>query len=286
MKFNEYRKVETKAVLINTKMSKHHISDEPGRLEAVGARTPGRGEHGRRCRRNGRFIAGILSVLFLCFAVSGPVLAVEASDLDEVSRVEAESDDAGSGKEKASSDHIFRWAVKTNLFYDVAAWTLNLGGEVSVAPDWTVDLSFNYNGWTVRHRKWKHWLIQPEARWWFGGPKTASGRAFGGHFLPVHIMGGQFNFGNLKNNVRFLGTDWSRLTNERFQGWFFGFGLGYGYSFLLSKHWSIEAEIGIGYSYTRYDAYPCADCGKKSEENAVHHYIGPTKLAVNLIYAF
>lgn len=187
---------------------------------------------------------------------------------------------------KESFGENVRGAVKTNLFYDAVVWTLNLGGEVSVAPDWTVDLSFNCNAWTVGHRKWKHWLIQPEARWWFGGPKPPAGRAFGGHFLPFHIYGGQFNFGNMRNNVRFLGTDWSRLTNERFQGWMFGFGVGYGYSFLLGRHWSLEAEIGIGYAYTRYDAFPCADCGNKSEENAVHHYVGPTKVAVNLIYAF
>lgn len=261
-------------------MSKHHISDEPDGL-ALSGWIPGCGKHGR-------FIAGMLSVLLLCFAALGPVAAGETSGLDETLRVEAASDDAGAGAgtEKASSGHIFRGAIKTNLFYDAVVWTLNLGGEVSLAPDWTVDLSFNCNAWTVGRRKWKHWLIQPEARWWFGGPKPPAGRAFGGHFLPFHIYGGQFNFGNMRNNVRFLGTDWSRLTNERFQGWMFGFGVGYGYSFLLGRHWSLEAEIGIGYAYTRYDAFPCADCGNKIEEDAVHHYVGPTKLAINLIYVF
>lgn len=59
-------------------------------------------------------------------------------------------------------------AVKTNLLYDIAAYTANAGVEVGLAPRWTLDLSANYNGWTLSHdRKWKHWLLQPEARYWF-----------------------------------------------------------------------------------------------------------------------
>lgn len=227
--------------------------------------------------RFGRYIAGVLSVYIVCFAGLG-IAKAENTPGSESPGVEPRS--------LRKDGFQVKGAIKTNLFYDAVVWTLNLGGEVSVAPDWTIDLSFNCNAWTVNNRKWKHWFIQPEARWWFGGPKTAGGRAFGGHFLPFHVYGGQFNFGNLKNNVRFLGTDWSRLTNERFQGWFFGAGVGYGYSFLIGRHWSVELELGIGYAYTRYDAYPCADCGTKSEEDAVHHYIGPTKMAVNLIYTF
>lgn len=56
-------------------------------------------------------------------------------------------------------------AVKTNLLYDIAAFTVNAGIEVGLAPRWTLDASANYNGWTLSHeRRWKHWLVQPEAR--------------------------------------------------------------------------------------------------------------------------
>lgn len=170
-------------------------------------------------------------------------------------------------------------AVKTNVLYDATA-TVNAGLEFALAPKWTFDLSGNLNAWNMPEgRKWKHWMAQPEARFWFCD-------RFSGHFFGVHVHGGQYNIGGLKNNVKFLGTDFSRLTDERFQGWFVGAGVGYGYSWILGKHWNFELEIGFGYSYTVYDTFECAGCGKKVEENLEHHYVGPTKAAINLVYLF
>lgn len=58
-------------------------------------------------------------------------------------------------------------AVKTNLLYD-ATTTMNLGVEFGLSPKWTLDVSGNYNPWTFsKNKKWKHWLVQPEARYWF-----------------------------------------------------------------------------------------------------------------------
>ena len=144
-------------------------------------------------------------------------------------------------------------ALKSNILYD-ASGTINLGAEVGLAPRWTLDVSGNYNGWVRSHgRTWKHWMLQPEARYWFCD-------RFTGHFVGVHAHGGQYNVGNLKNDISFLGSDLSKL--------------------------SVEAEIGVGYAYTRFDAYPCADCGTKLIDGKSHHYVGPTKVALNLIYVF
>ena len=170
-------------------------------------------------------------------------------------------------------------AVKTNLLYDATA-TINAGIELGLAPKWTLDVSGNFNGWTMSHdRKWKHWLVQPEARYWFCD-------RFAGHFLGFHALGGQYNIGHLKNNIKFLGTDFSKLSDSRYQGWFIGAGIAYGYAWVLNKHWNLEGEIGIGYAYSRYDRYNCAGCGKKIEEDKDFHYFGPTKAAINLIYVF
>jgi len=102
----------------------------------------------------------------------------------------------------------------------------------------------------------------------------------------LHLHGGQYNVGGLKNSISFLGTDFSRLGDSRFQGWFAGAGLAYGYTWVLGKHWNLEAEIGFGYSYTKYDRFECAGCGRKVEEDKDHHYVGPTKAAINLVYVF
>ena len=69
-------------------------------------------------------------------------------------------------------------AVKTNLLYDVTT-TLNLGAEFRVAPKWTIDLSGNYNPFNLGNdRKMRHWLVQPEVRYWFC-------EAFNGHFPSI-----------------------------------------------------------------------------------------------------
>lgn len=171
-------------------------------------------------------------------------------------------------------------AVKTNVLYDAAAFTPNLGLEFGLAPRWTLDVSANYNGWTLSHgRRWKHWLVQPEGRYWFCD-------RFAGHFLGFHALGGQFNVGGLKNGISFLGTDFSKFSDRRYQGWMVGAGVAYGYAWVLGRHWNLEAELGIGWIYTRYDSYPCATCGKKLAEDQSHHYVGPTKAAINLVYTF
>ena len=171
------------------------------------------------------------------------------------------------------------WAVKTNLLYDMTA-TMNLGAEVRMSSKWTLDVSANWNPWTFSDdKKWKQLSFQPEARYWFC-------EAFNGHFLGAHLLGGIYNMSNWDTDFTFLGTDFGKLKDHRYEGWMLGAGIAYGYQWILSKHWSIEAEIGIGYVYSRYDKYRCAGCGRKTEEGKSHHFVGPTKAAVNLIYVF
>lgn len=169
--------------------------------------------------------------------------------------------------------------VKTNLLYDITA-TANLGIEFKVAPKWTVDISGNLNAWTFSdNKKWKHWVLQPEARYWLC-------ERFNGHFVGAHIVGGIYNMGNWNTDFTFLGTDFGQLKEHRYEGWLVGAGIAYGYHWMLGRHWSVEAEIGIGYVYTQADKYECPRCGEQLENNKPHHYVGPTKAAVNLIYVF
>lgn len=169
-------------------------------------------------------------------------------------------------------------AVKTNLLAD-AFLSPNLGIEIGLAPKWSLDVSGQFNAWTLSHgRRWKHWLVQPEARYWFC-------EALGGHFLGFHALTGQYNVGHIDTGFKFLGTDFSNFKHHRYQGWFGGLGVAYGYSWLLGKHWNLEAELGIGWAHTRFDRFECAGCGRRSGKGH-HNYVGPTKAAVNLVYVF
>ena len=170
------------------------------------------------------------------------------------------------------------WAIKSNLLYD-ATTSINLGVERAIADKWTIELSGNWNPFEFKdNKKWKHWLVQPEVRYW-------TCRKFGGHFLAAHLWGGEYNVGNISGLPDFLGTNFSQLDNYRYEGWFAGIGVGYGYAWMLGKHWNLEAEVGVGYAYTRFDKFQCIECGERLY-SAPHNYFGPTKLSINLVYLF
>lgn len=170
------------------------------------------------------------------------------------------------------------FAIKSNLLYDATA-TANLGIEFGVAPKWTLDISGNLNSWEVKEGStWKHWMVQPEARYWFCDRFSRS-------FLGLHALGGQFNFGGLDNGINFLGTDLSKLSDHRYQGNAYGVGIAYGYAVILGKHWNLEFELGVGYIYADWERFECAGCGRRVGEGD-HHYFGPTKAAINLVYLF
>lgn len=170
-------------------------------------------------------------------------------------------------------------ALKTNLVGD-ALLSPNAAFEIGLAPRWTFDVSGQFNFWTLSHnRRWKHWVVQPEIRYWLCD-------RFAGHFVGVHLLGGEYNVGGVNIPVSFLGSDFKKLKDTRYQGWFGGLGVAYGYDWVLSEHWNLEAELGIGWTYTRYDRFRCAGCGKKIEKNKPHNYFGVTKAAINLVYLF
>lgn len=140
-----------------------------------------------------------------------------------------------------------KFALKTNLLY-WATTTPNLGMEFTLGRKTTMDISGNYNFWNFSdHKKFKHWLVQPEVRYWFCD-------RFNGHFMGIHGHYAEYNVAGLKI---------LNMEHFRYQGNLYGGGLSYGYHWILGDHWSIEATIGIGYAHLKYDKYPCDKCGEK-----------------------
>ena len=149
-------------------------------------------------------------------------------------------------------------AIKTNLlFHDIGAYTLNAGVEVGLAPRWTLDLSANYNGWTSHDRRWKHWLVQPEARYWFCD-------RFAGHFPRRTRTRRTIQFRRAPQRHFVPGLRLLAAHRQTLPGWFVGAGVAYAHARILGRHWNLEAEIGIGYAYTRYDTYPCPTAATRS----------------------
>lgn len=174
-----------------------------------------------------------------------------------------------------------KFAVKSNLLYDATA-TINAGVEFGIAPKWTLDISGNYNNWTyAENRKTKHYMVQPEFRWW-----TCT--RFSGGFVGFHLHGAEFNWGGMlpfgwRTGKMFGVIENPNIMHHRYDGWLAGAGVGYGYHWILGKRWSLEAEIGAGYAYIDYNKYKCEKCGEQIK-SANRHYFGPTKAAISIIY--
>ncbi len=164
--------------------------------------------------------------------------------------------------------------IKTNLPYWGTA-TFNLGAEFRLARHWSLDLEAGLNPFDGKNddgsygKSLRHLRVHPELRYWFCETSHS-------HFVGLHIP-------YLLYNVSDIGM--FGLEGLRRQGWGAGAGISYGYSWLLSKHWNLEATLGAGYLYLESEKYPCADCGR-SRGYEKKHYFGPTQAAVNLIYQF
>lgn len=158
-------------------------------------------------------------------------------------------------------------AIKSNLLYD-ATTTLNLGAEIGMGIRTTLDVSGNYNPWKFGDYRLKHWLIQPEFRYWFC-------ERFNGHFLGIHGHYAEYNVGGLFFN--------SNMKHNRYQGHLYGGGISYGYQWILNNHWNLEATLGIGYARLSDDKYPCTSCGEKIKSEG-KNYWGPTKAGITILY--
>lgn len=160
-----------------------------------------------------------------------------------------------------------RWAIKSNALY-LAAGVTNIGGEYAFHPHWSVDLPLVYSPYTIaRTYRMRFLYIQPEARYWLDRPMK-------GHFFGVHLHAGVFNV-SLDNK--------NRYQSEK---GFHGAGISYGYAMPLSRRWSMEFTVGVGYAFTKYCTYYNVPNGIRYEKDIPYHYWGLTKLGLNFVYRF
>ncbi|MGI6073848.1 MAG: DUF3575 domain-containing protein [Fermentimonas sp.] len=165
--------------------------------------------------------------------------------------------------------------VKTNFAYWGAAASPNLAMELGLSNKSTLEVGAGFNLWEFNdNKKAKHWLVQPELRYWFC-------EKFNGTFIGLHAHGAQFNIGNWDIPVGRL----DKFKDHRYEGYLYGGGISVGYQWILSPRWNFETSIGGGYARIEYDKYPCGTCGTKLDDGH-YNYWGVTKAAVSLIYFF
>lgn len=194
-----------------------------------------------------------------------------------------------------------QFAVKTNLL-GWATTTPNIGIEIGAGHHSTIELMGYINPWNFKDGKYFHfYTVQPEYRYWFC-------EKFNGWFLGVHLMGGQYNVKGI--NFPFKALTWGNVYDQNpdfadaadhkggwpdvatanengafrhVEAWYAGAGISAGYQWMLSKHWNLEASLGIGYVYS--DLKYIGRCQR--DINRQHmNYVGLTNAQVSFLYIF
>jgi len=156
---------------------------------------------------------------------------------------------------QSSSDEsvqLPRIALRTNLLYD-ATLSPNLGVDVREDSAWTVGLLAGVNAWDIdkeKNKKWRHALFSLRAR------KYRDSLFHKGYF-EGDLIYSHFNVGNTKIPFGI----YKGVQDRRLQGDLVALGGKYGYSWILARHWRIEAEAGVAVGYAWFKEYDCDHCG-------------------------
>lgn len=162
-------------------------------------------------------------------------------------------------------------AVKNNILYD-ASTTPNFGIELRLSNKWTTGINVALNPWTFSdNKKLKHLLVAPQLRYWLC-------ESFSGHFFGANIAYVHYNVSDIKFPFGLYGG----VDGERRQGDLAAIGASYGYSWVLSPHWSLEAEAGLDLGYTWSDRYDSRKCG--TYRGSDNKFLVLPKLALNIVY--
>ena len=150
-------------------------------------------------------------------------------------------------------------ALRTNLLYD-ATLSPNLGVEVRLAESWTAGINAGFNAWDIdkqKNKKWRHLLVAPNIRHYFGQKGDTLFRRYKGHYLEMDAIYSHFNVGN----VKFPFGLYKSVRDRRLQGDLLALGGKYGYAWILARDWRVEAEAGVAVGYAWFEEYDCDHCG-------------------------
>ena len=176
------------------------------------------------------------------------------------------------------------FAVRTNLLYD-AMLLPTLGVEWRVSSDWGVKLDGSFAHWSGGEGKvQKVWLLNPEVRRYLLRNKRfyvgVSG-GYGEYNIYKYPLGGLFS-----KDTGYQGSLWSA-------------GLTVGYQLCLSRHFSVDFNLGLGYTRSEYDSFapvmteiripgddfPATECVRVIKEHSkTKNFFGPTQAGINLIW--
>lgn len=162
------------------------------------------------------------------------------------------------------SHHNF--ALKTNLLYDAVLFP-NLELEWLINDNWSVSVEGDVAWWKPAFdRVYRLAVVSPEVRYHINPRAPWHGMyvgvfAGGGYYQLEHLHDGYYGEGGMA-------------------------GASFGYMWPIGKHFSLEAEIGAGYLFTRYKVYHNRDGHKLYMRTENLNYFGPLKLKFSIAWRF
>lgn len=165
--------------------------------------------------------------------------------------------------------------LRTNGLYDLALCP-NIGIEIQtdLGLAWQLDYIGAWWNSPSRNRFFSNYAFQTEIRYYLASPKMTF--PYTGHHVGLY---GQM----ITYDFEFGGTGYQ----SRDLDYTFGIGASYGYSFPLSKRWSLDLTIGLGYfqsRYDEYDPYEHARTGYVRKETRRLTFWGPTKFEATFVW--
>lgn len=162
------------------------------------------------------------------------------------------------------------FAVRTNVLYD-AMLLPTIGVEWRVNRDLGVKLDGSLAWWGDEKEKvQKMWLLNPEVRWYLLRDKR-------------FYVGASGNYGQYNIYKYAVGSIVSKDTG--YQGSMWGAGVTVGYQLYLSRYFSVDFNLGLGYTRFDYDTFGITDGVRVyKERDRTKNFWGPTQAGISLVW--
>lgn len=165
----------------------------------------------------------------------------------------------------------YSFAIRTNVLYDAFLLpTIGLEWRVNRSIGIKVDGSFSW--WSGESGKvQKTWLLNPEVRWYMGNKKRI-------------YIGAAGNYGEYNIYKYPIGNLFP--INTGYQGKLWNAGVTVGYQLFLSRSFSLDFNLGLGYTHSEYDGFELANEGMRlhKERNKTKSFWGPTQAGISLMW--
>lgn len=184
---------------------------------------------------------------------------------------QAVTDAVQSRTETAEPAKPYHVAVRTNLLYD-AMLLPTLGVEWRINEHVGIKLDGSLSGWGGSTGKvQKMWLVNPEVRWYLLHDKR-------------FYVGASGTYGEYNIYKYALGSILSK-DDTGYQGKLWNAGLTVGYQLPLSRRFTVDFNLGLGYTRSEYDSFTMTDGVRAyKERDRSKNLWGPTQVGISLVW--